>query len=186
MVHRISVKDSSWHLYIGGFRLRAVEDVDSLLRAVSEAASPHLAQLLDADRVAGWEHIYLSAVNAIKAFQSGYNIARSLPMEVLLYVSCRDQIADAIRLVGLSRRTERAALLILARDEEGGWEAYRRASRLLGVEDDSVLGVDEAKLRRLMELHGVSREELEAVGGAEAEALTMLLVERGALLPALR
>ncbi|HDI52664.1 MAG TPA: hypothetical protein ENF89_00790 [Candidatus Bathyarchaeota archaeon] len=186
MVHRASVKSSPWHLCIGGFKLKTPRDVESLLREVTRAASPHLAQLFDADRVAGWEHLYLATVNAVRAFQSGYNIARSLSMEVLLYVSCRDQIAEAIRLVGVSPETERAALLVLAEDEGECLKAYGSVSRLLGEEDDSLLEVDEAKLRRLMELHEISEEEVEAVGGQRAEAITLLLVERGALIPAMR
>ncbi len=186
MVRRASVKDSPWHLCVGGFKLKAPYDVESLLGEVTRAVSPHLAQLFDADMVAGWEHLYLATVNAVRAFQSGYNIARSLSMEVLLYVSCRDQIAEAIRLVGVSSETERAALLVLAEDEEECLKAYGRASRLLGEEDDSLLEVDEAKLRRLMELHEISEEEVEAIGGPRAEAVTLLLVERGALIPAMR
>jgi len=186
MVHRASVKNTPWHICIGGFKLETVYDVESLLREVMEAASPHLAQLLDAERVAGWEHLYMATVNAVKAFQSGYNIARSLSVEVLLYVSCRDQIAEAIRLVGISPETKGVALLILAEDAEECLKAYERASRLLGEEDDSLLEVDEVKLRRLMELHEISEEEVEAVGGPRARAITLLLVERGALIPAVR
>lgn len=186
MVHRASVKDSPWHIYIGGFRTKSIGDVDTLIKEVGETTSPHIAQLFDADRVAGWEHLYLAAANAVRAFQSGYNIARSLAVEILLYVSCRDQIVEAIELVGISPETERIALLILTEDEEEGLKAYERASKLLGEEDDFILQVNERKMRRLMELYSISEEELEAVGEPRARALTLLLVERGALIPALR
>jgi len=185
LVHRAAVKSSPWHILVGGFRAESL-DVEALIKGVGEAASPHIAQLLDADRVAGWEHLYLSAANAVRAFQSGYNVARNLAVELLLYASCRDQIAEAIELVGLTPQTERIALVLLTEDEEEGLEAYERASRLLGEGDDEVLEVDEGKLRRLMELHSISEEELEAVGRPRARALTLLLVERGALIPALR
>ena len=46
--------------------------------------------------------------------------------------------------------------------------------------------LERLKLRRLMELHEISEEEVEAVGGQRAEAITLLLVERGALIPAMR
>lgn len=185
MVHRAVIKDSPWHIYVGGFRVKPIEDVEDLIKGVAEAASPYIAQLLDADRVAGWEQLYLAAVNAIKAFQSGYNIARNLAVEILLYASCQDQIAEAIELVGVSKRTNKVALVLLADDREGGERAYWKASRFL-EEDDSVLEIDEEKLERLMELHSISEGELEAIGGERARAITMLLVERGALIPALR
>ncbi|MCW4036735.1 MAG: KEOPS complex subunit Cgi121 [Candidatus Bathyarchaeota archaeon] len=182
MVHTAVIKGSDWYASIGGFRgIRAV-DVDELLSRVGEAAHPSPFQLFDADSVAGWKHLYFAAVNAVNAFEGGTAISRSLAMESLLYASCQDQIDRALELIGISPETERAALLVLAKSLVDAERAFSGVSSVLGVADDSVLKVDGVKFERIKEAFGVSDLELEAVGGSREEALTWLVVERGALL----
>ena len=186
MVRTAGIKDSDWFVCIGGLRGVAVDNVDRLLNRVGEAVSPCLLQLFDADLVAEWEHLYFAAVNAVKAFQSGTAVSKSLTIETLLYASCQDQIAEAFSILGISPDTERVALLVMANSPEEAERAFHRASRLLGVEDDSVLEIDDMKLERLVRAYAVSDLALEALGGPRREALVRLLIERGALLPARR
>ncbi|MCW3991139.1 MAG: KEOPS complex subunit Cgi121 [Candidatus Bathyarchaeota archaeon] len=186
MVHTVGTKGTGWAVCIGGFHGVVVDDVDELLTRVAEAASPHIFQLFDADRVAGWEHLYFAAVNAVKAFQTGAAVSKSLTVEVLLYASCQDQIHRAFSILGLSPSTERVALLVMADDSEAAERAFDEASGPLGAADDSVLGVDDEKLEELMSVYSVADLELEAVGGPRGEALALALIERGALLPARR
>ena len=186
MVYTAGIKGSDWVLCIGGFRAGAVGDVDRLLERVEGAVSPHLFQLFDADRVAGWEHLYFAAVNAVRASEAGAAVSKSLPIEVLLYASCQDQIKRAFDILGLSASTERVALLVMAEETEDAERAFERASRLIGTEDDTVLLVDDEKFKNLRRVYSVSDLELEAVGGPKGAALTRLLIERGALLPVRR
>lgn len=186
MVHIARVKGSDWSVYIGGFKGVVVGDVDGLLGRVGETVSPHIFQLFDADRVAGWEHLYLAAVNAVKAFEAGVAVSKSLAIEVLLYASCQDQIARAFAILGISPSTERVALLLMVDSPELAEPAFERASRLLGDEDDSVLRVDAEKFKELRLVYSVSNLELEAVGGKRRAALARLLIEKGALLPVRR
>ncbi len=182
MAHRARIRDLGWSLIVGGFRIVQHDDVEDLLRRVGEEATPCTHQLFDGGRVAGWEHLHMAAVNALKAFKAGRAHSRSLAMEVLLYASCDDQISRALGVLGVSSSTRSLALLVMSSEEEEAERCYERASRLLGEEDDSVLLVDDEKLRTLMEVYQVSEEELQAVGGSPAEALTSLIIERGALL----
>ncbi len=183
MVRTEGIKGSDWAVSIGGFRDTSIGDIDGFLERMGEAVAPALFQVFDADRVAGWEHLFFAAVNAVKAYEAGTAISRSLAIEVLLYVSCQDQISRALDLVGVTPSTERVALLVLADGKEAAEKAFGRASVALGIEDDSVLGLDAEKCVRIKETFGVSDSELEAVGGSELDALMRLLVERGALLP---
>jgi len=186
MVHTAGIKGSDWVVCIGGFSGVEVDDVDRLLSRVGEAASPQVFQLFDADLVAGWEHLHLAAVNAVKAFEAGTAVSKSLAIETLLYASCQDQIAPAFKILGISPSTERVALLVMADDDSEVERAFKRAAGMLGVKDDSVLGVDDEKFEALRLFYSVSDLELEAVGGPRGDALTRLLIERGALLPARR
>ena len=183
MVHTAGIKGSGWSVAVGGFRDAPVGDVDELLSRVGEAAGQSVFQLFDADKVAGWRHLFFAAVNAVKAFEAGTAISRGLAMEALLYASCVDQISQALDVTGVSPSTERVALLVMSEGREGAAEAFERISGVLGRVDDVVLRVDGGKLEALKGVFGISDRELEAVGSSAEEALTWLIVERGALLP---
>jgi tRNA threonylcarbamoyladenosine modification (KEOPS) complex Cgi121 subunit len=183
MVHTAGIKGSGWFAAIGGFSGASVGDVDKLLARVSDGAGTSVFQLFDADRVAGWRHLLFAAVNAVKAFEAGTAVSRGLAMEVLLYASCVDQILQALDVTGVSPSTERVALLVMSESRDGAAEAFERISRVLGRIDDVVLRVDSGKLEALKGVFGISDRELEAVGSPAEEALTWLIVERGALLP---
>ncbi|MCW3988534.1 MAG: KEOPS complex subunit Cgi121 [Candidatus Bathyarchaeota archaeon] len=183
MVRTSTIKGSDKAVSIGGFRGVTVNDVDELLSSLSRATSPAVFQIFDATRIAGWRHLYMAAVNAVAAFESGTTISRGLGIEALLYTSCQDQISRALDVVGVSPGTANLALIIL-RDGPGEAEAaFEKAADILGEADDSVLGLDETKFREIAEVFGVSENALEAVGGERDKALTSLLVEKGALLP---
>lgn len=182
MVRTAGVKGSDWAVSIGGFRDASIDDIDGFLERMGEAVAPASFQVFDADRVAGWEHLFFAAVNAVKAYESGSAISRSLAIEVLLYVSCQNQISRALDIVGVTPSTERVALLVLADDKKAAEKAFGRASGALGRDDDSVLRLDAEKYERIKEKFSVSDSELEAVGESELHALMWLLVERGALL----
>ncbi len=101
MVRTSTIKGSDKAISIGGFRGITVNDVDELLNRLSRATSPAIFQIFDAARIAGWRHLYMAAVNAVGAFESGSPISRGLGIEVLLYASCQDQISRALDVVGV-------------------------------------------------------------------------------------
>ena len=172
-----------YHVCVGGFRTEPVADVDKLIELLSAEASPHAFQVFDADRVAGWRHLFFAALNAVKAFRDGYNVSKSLGIEVLVYASCQRQIREAFRIVGVRPGCSRMALVTLSEKRRGCLEAYRRCARLLGAEDDSVLEVSGEKLEVIKEVYGVTPQEMESrCGEAPGEAVSWLIVERMALL----
>ena len=183
MVRTSTIKGSDKAVSIGGFRDVAVNDVDELLSSLNKATSPAVFQIFDSTRIAGWRHLYMAAVNAVGAFESGSRISRSLGIEVLLYASCQDQISQALDVVGVSSETEKLALIVLKGSPDETEAAFERAADILGEADDSVLELDEIKLREITTVFGISERELETVGGKRDIALTNLLVEKAALLP---
>ncbi len=186
MVHTARIKGSDWAVCIGGFREVKVVDVDSILDRFKAEVSGSVFQLFDADRVAGWEHIYFASVNAVKAFETEAAVSKSLAIEVLLYASCQDQITVAFSILGISPNTDRVALLVMGESVSEAEHAFKKASKLIGNEDDSVLLVDNEKFDELKRVYSISDLELEAVAGSREEALARLIIERGALLPVRR
>ena len=176
------ITGSDLHVAIAGARGVRVDVVDDVLRLVQEAAGGHTFQLFDAGMVAGWRHLYHAAVNAAKAVESGTAVSKGLDVETLLYATYQDQIAKAFLLMGVSRSTRAAAVVVFGRDPDAVTGTAHRAAGALGEQDDGVLQVDEAKFGRLRKVFEVSDASLEAVGGDPHKALTSLIVEKGALL----
>ena len=183
MVRTATIKGSDKAVSIGGFRGVTVNDVDDLLRNLSEATSPAVFQIFDATRIAGWRHLYMAAVNAVGAFEAGSSISRGLGIEVLLYASCQDQISRALDVVGVGPGTEEVALVVVGDGPGEAEEAFERATNHLGKADDSVLELNAVKIVEVTKVFEVSENQYEAVGGEPGDALSSLLVEKGALLP---
>jgi len=180
MARAARIKGSSWAVCIGGFRC-AAGDADSFISRLDSVVPDTMFQLFDADKVAGWEHLYMAAVNAVKAYEGGGALSKSLPVEILLYASCSDQIKKAILIMGVTASTSKLALLVMAHLKASAEGVYGHAARLLGVEDDGVLDMTEEKFERLRSIYGISDAAIEAGGGDKVKALTDLIVERGAL-----
>jgi len=183
MVHTSGVEGSNVFVSVGGFSGASVDNVDAFISKIREELPGVRFQVFDADRVAGWRHLYFAAVNAVGAFEGGRGISRSLEVEALLYASCRDQISQAFEVVGVSEGTTNVVLLVFAESHIEAEGAFTRVSGIIGAPDDSVLDVSGSKQIELKSVFGVSDQELGAVRGPAKEALTKLIVERGALLP---
>jgi tRNA threonylcarbamoyladenosine modification (KEOPS) complex Cgi121 subunit len=115
-------------------------------------------QIMDADLVAGYEHLLLAMEMAIRAWKEGRNIARSLAMEALLYASAKRQIKDAISTVGPSS-SGRCAILVLS-DSEELLETTLVKLRDYGIEDDSLMELSEEKVNKIMSTFGIGEPEL--------------------------
>jgi tRNA threonylcarbamoyladenosine modification (KEOPS) complex Cgi121 subunit len=183
MVRTRRVTDTALHVAVTGTRGVEVGDVDATLDEVRRLAGDTAFQLFDADMVAGWRHLFFAAVNAIYAIQNCSAVSKSVDMETILYASCQDQISKAFTLMGLSQQVKNVGVLVISEDSA---EAERIATEIaehIGSPDDTVLDVTQEKFERLRAVFEVGDEALTTVGGDPYEALTSLIVEKGALLP---
>ncbi len=183
MVKAYRLTEADIHVALAGARGVEVADVDATLETVRRLAGDSAFQLFDADVVAGWRHLFHAAVNAVHSTRGGSAISNSVEVESMLYASCQDQISKAFTLMGLGPRVKNVAVLVLSEDPSEAEKLAAEIAERLGVPDDGVLDVTQEKHGRLKEVFEVGDEALEAVGGDPYEALTSLIVEKGALLP---
>jgi len=183
MVRTYRLTEADLHVALAGARAVEVGDVDATLDAVRRIAGGSAFQLFDAEMVAGWRHLFHAAVNSVHAARGGSAISNTVEVESMLYASCQDQISKAFTLMGLGPQVKNVAVLVLSEDpSEAGSLAAEIAERL-GVPDGGVLDVTPEKYERLRGVFDVGDEALAAVGDDPYEALTSLIVEKGALLP---
>lgn len=174
------------YLTVAGFRNVKIPEVRSFLSEVKILAGEACMQFFNADSIAGLDHLRFAAVNALTAFKNELAISNSVAMETLLYASAQHQIKDSLKLLGITSKSGRIAVLILTETPEQASAILSSVSKLLkGKRDDRVILLTEEKISRIRKLFGISAMEVEAKAERkqdEKEALTDLVIEHMALL----
>jgi len=134
----------------------SVDDVSKFLARFGECAA-----FLNADYIADIGHAEIAAKKAIKAWREGRNIAKTLPVEIMLYAAATRQINRAM-VLGLKRGRNRVVVVL-------------NCNSVDVVKEENVLEMDEKKIKRLKEFFEISNEELEIAG---IEKLPHLIRER--------
>jgi KEOPS complex subunit Cgi121 len=143
-----------------------------------------LVQFLNAELVATWEHLYFAVLNALLGFKNGFNISRSLGVEIMLYASAQRQIRKAIDLIGVKSGSLDLAVVIIAENEA----AIKRSLSavvdcLKKASDESVLELSKRKAKEIQRVFGISETEIRAAtSGSANKALLDLVIERMSLL----
>jgi KEOPS complex subunit Cgi121 len=169
-----------------GFRNVKIQDINSFFGMIRRKTGDIHVQFFDAKLVAGWEHLYFAALNALNAFKNKANISKSVAVETLLYASAQRQIEKAVELLGIKPELSQVAVLIVAETKQRAASTLKAVSRLMmGERDDSVLELTDGKVKGIKGFFGISDLELEAKlekEGFEKEALIDLVIEHMALL----
>jgi len=149
--------------------------VPGFLALLDEIAKKHgvTCQAVNADAVAGKEHLDYCVKKAVRAHSGGKNLAKEPGMELLLYLCGNRQISRALEL-GVRRGENKLVVVLIGANSK---QAAMEVDALLESED--TIAYTPQKRDFLMELHGITAEELEATG---EEALPLLCRERSALL----
>ena len=171
---------------IAGFKNVKITDINSFLESVRREVGKNQVQFFDAKLIAGQQHLYFAALNALKAFENKSNISSSLAVEALLYASAQRQITKAVDALGVKQDSSQVAVLVMAENSRGMAECLKVVSGLIaGERDDAVLELTDEKIGGIKRLFGISDLEIKAKlkrKGLEREALTDLVVEHVALL----
>ena len=175
------------YIVVAGFRNVKIENVDKFFFLVKEKTGNACVQLFDAKLVAGWQHLYFAALNAVTAFKNKLNISNNLVIEILLYASAQRQITEAVRLIEIHPNSHMVAVVILANTRSKASLLLSIISALLtgSIRDDELLELTDDKVEGIKRLFEISDIELEAKVEKEdgmKEALVDLVIEHVALL----
>ncbi|MDI6645094.1 MAG: KEOPS complex subunit Cgi121 [Methanobacteriaceae archaeon] len=162
---------------IAGFKAY-VNDLENLLEKtiqlsdeyVLDPSHRHTLQLLNADAIAGYDHILNAAKHALNAFQRGENVANDLGLEICLRASLQRQISKAITIMGLKE----GDMNICAISINCNNKIMDHLEQFLGNRDDTVINPD---LDHLKNIYGFSESEMRIYGSIEN-----LMMERMAIL----
>ncbi len=144
-------------------------------------------QLLDVNKVPGSKYLLHATVNAVRAFESGQRISRTLGMQILLYAAANKQIGQALAQVGVTKSTTQIAAILVGDEEQNVEHAASSFEESLPCRDqDEILDHwTPLRLRNVNSIFGIERREVSAVirkGEKKVEAIERLAIERSALL----
>ncbi len=139
-----------------------VENVQEFLKELGDEGC-HVT-FINADYVADPSHVEFAAEKAIKAWNEGKRVSRSLTMEILLYAAATRQIWKALRL-GLREGRNRVVAVVLNDCDISKF----------GFQEKEVLSLDDSKIRKIKEFFEIGDAELEIAG---VEKLPLLVRER--------
>ncbi|MCD6474066.1 MAG: hypothetical protein J7K47_04075 [Thermoplasmata archaeon] len=151
------------------FGARGKINIENAIKKLKEFCSP--CQIFDASVICGKEHILAACYHAEKAFKYKKNVAKTLDMEILLYVAGKRQINEAIKFAG-AKDNGKYAFLFYGKSEEEA-KAFIES---LGLKiDDSLLESSIKKIKKF----GITEKELKTVSKSK---YADLVLERIAML----
>lgn len=172
------------YIAIAGFK-NIMSEV-SLINTIRSNLRDVNVQFFNAKLIAGWEHLFFAALNALRTFESKMNISNSFAVETLLYAASTSQIKKAMKLLGINSETSQVAVLVIAETQKSAENALESISTLMaGVRDDSVIDVTEEKMEAIIRLFNISDQELKSQlekEGRKKRAVINLVIEHVALL----
>lgn len=150
---------------------KVIEDIPDLIGNVNSVTGDScVVQLLNADGIAGKEHVLHAARQATLAFKRGDNVAKDLGLEVCVRASAQRQISKALELLGLKEGLNNICAVVIGCDEQ----VDKKLEELLGKRNDTLLDADATYLKGVYQ---ISDEEIENSGG-----ITRVMIERTSLL----
>lgn len=153
----------------------SIDNVEEFLHKLNKIAKEKnlTLQALDADKIAGEEHIRFAVEKAINSFKTGTNIANDLSKEIMLYAAGTRQISRAVKL-GIHKGENNIVIVAVGEAQVLGFDEIR---------PEPVLAYNESKKEALMKTFGITNEELEAAG---EEKIPDLVLERVALVDVIK
>ncbi len=172
----------------GKVRISNVDDFLSSLKTIAHEYAVTI-QAMDAELIAGEEHIISAVKKAIRATERKRNITSDLGLEILLYAAGRRQIERALAMgVSVSEGEKRVAIVIVdAREEKDLEMVAEEVKREIGLQEEPIselaLEYKGDKKECIKKFFDITEAELKAVGEPK---LKMLVLERVAMLDVLK
>jgi len=163
------------------------ENIERLLRSAAEKYPDVSVQCVDLDRVPGSHYLLLATVNALKSYSSKQPIAKSLGMELLLYISGNRQINEALTRVGVTAETSRTAALAVGSSSNHVSAAGNYLEQILGQHgrDDLLDDWPRSRIDHVRSGFEIGGKELKAIIRTKEPitgAIERLAIERSAML----
>ena len=154
-----------------------IEDIETFIKKIKRISEEKksVIQALDADKLAGYQHLSFAVEKAICSFKNGRNIANDLAKEILLYAAGTRQINRALKM-GTHKGRNNIVLVVVG-------EPFDILSEFNEIIPGNVLQYNESKNMALKEIFNITEDEIEAAG---TDKIPELVLERVALVDVMK
>jgi KEOPS complex subunit Cgi121 len=161
-----------YNIQISGFKSN-INNFGNLMMHINKISNNCTVQLLNADGIAGYEHILHATVHAIKAFERGENIAKDLGLEICVRASAQRQISKALSILGIKE----GEMNICAVAVDCSENITDKLEIVLDKRDDDVLKPDEVLLKDIYNISDAEIETANGISNAMVERTSLLILE---------
>jgi tRNA threonylcarbamoyladenosine modification (KEOPS) complex Cgi121 subunit len=151
------------------YRFSKTKDLRKAVTGLPEgiaACSPSL--------IAGKRHLESVLIQSAEYWSRGIFLARNKSIDLLMRLTCQDQISRALQASAIDNCRE-VALIGLAKDDSDIAISERLMSKLGGIRDDSLMDLDSNKMKFLLRFHSLP-------SWIEQDKIPQLLQEKSAIL----
>ena len=180
----------SW-IAVEGLQLEKPPKIDKVLdelqRIIENRKVP--LQILQAKYIGGPKHAFHAGNLAVTAHHEKRARADRIEIELLLYLTGKRQIGEAIKSAGVTGETREIAVIGLGSSKKAVQDAVHEAAKTLhGQPEDKLLEISKAKRNSLQEFFQITENVLTLVTGHGdwKDGMLKCVMERGAMLDALK
>lgn len=159
-------------IQIAGFK-SDLKDFKIAIEDLNKKYPDCVIQLMDADAVAGVEHVLHSTIHAIKSFNRNENIASDEGLEICVRTSGQRQISQAINMLGI--RNGKLNICAVAVDCKS--DIMEDLDGVIGLRDDSVLEPDTNKLKSIYKISDIQLKTNTDISKILMEKTALLIIE---------
>nr|WP_321497463.1 KEOPS complex subunit Cgi121 [uncultured Methanolobus sp.] len=154
----------------------SIQNVPAFLKELASISSLHntIVQAMDADKIAGEEHIAFAVEKALRAVEAGSNVARDTGVEIMRYASGKRQIEEAFSM-GV-REGDMNVVFVILGEPENIENTTLDLKKL--IEEKPVVDYSESKNESLASQFSITELEIKATG---KDSIPLLVLERVAL-----
>ncbi len=173
--------DDKTESLILGIKEVVINDPNEFLRNLRDKFSNLVIQALDANFIAGYEHLKMILQQSWMAFNRKVSYTKKLDLEIIVRMACDSQIERALKTLGLKSGKMDIALIVIG--ETRNLRLFAENIKNLGEISDDVIKLNHKKKKFLIKHYSISNELIKATI-ADKNKLAMILSERANLLRA--
>ena len=143
-----------------GIKKIYIENPRSFLEKLRERFPSLTIQALDANFIAGYEHLKSILYQSWTAFKRDISYSKKLDLELIVRMACDSQINRALKIVGL--KSGIMNLAIVAMGDQRNLKLFAEDIKSLGEISESVLKLTPKKENFLIEHHDLSSKLLQS------------------------
>ena len=183
----IQLQEHNKTLLIEGLVSTERVEFGRLMLMFSKYAPNSTIQIMDGEKVLGYDHVLFAVINAMHAYDEKRMICENLALEILVYASVQRQIKNSVEILGIKEDTRQLVLVAISEvDKE--LDKLKESIILtqgLRVDDSFLNSWNPEKLDSLKRTFKISDAEVESIrigSSSNREILEKLVIEKMALL----